>query len=97
VTFPPGRLRLATRPECIGGGTNGCAAVTLKLLSGRSWDWQNRLSGWNDGCSDDRRRAVIGAGSGLEYDAADVPSQSVGVLRHDLDGVGNLQIRVLRA
>jgi len=36
------------------------AAVTLKLLSGRSWDWRNRLSGWNDGCSDDRRRAVIG-------------------------------------
>ena len=29
---------------------------------GRSWDWRNRLSGWNEGCSDDRQRAVIGAG-----------------------------------
>ena len=45
-----------SRRACTGGGTIGCAAVTTKLLSGRSWDWENRLSGWNDGCSDDGRR-----------------------------------------
>jgi hypothetical protein len=58
------------------------------ILSADPWPDENGSSGWNDGCSDDRRRAVIAAGQLQEWSPLLLSGRSAAIMENLVDDAG---------